>query len=485
MYNSKKISNKNFIDDSSLTKGFQPNSIIYEDPELTTTIQNDDPLLRTFQKFQKKIERGSIFNSTITLISFSPLLTIFFARFAFTVSGILFSFLLISLFAFTSFFTLYLNVKVITQTQSDNFHFLLQKKTRSKIMLKIYHLSNLCYHLSLNIIYQYMLIRMIENVFFAFSIEITPTIKITIISLLFVFVQIPYIFNTNNFPLSQGVSFILFVMIFLSTITLIFAILFFFNELNPEISLFNNMSLEYSYCICIFSLLFNNNVNLPKEIKSMNYYTYKRGKSLIERTQILEWVIYILYSLFSYLSNADKNYKDQSKDIVALITIHNEYINYLMILFKIVIIICIGFKNSHHTCDMWDTLFLLYETDEIQYNYTKIFLKLFTVICVNISCFFLTCRYILVVIMISGCIFSYILEYMIPIHAYNSIFESSEELETESKLVQPQLEQTMLKHSGIIKTFNYIISVTILIIYLFGIGGVMYCTITNKDDSLL
>ena len=54
MYNSKKISNKNFIDDSSLTKGFQPNSIIYEDPELTTTIQNDDPLLRTFQKFQKK-----------------------------------------------------------------------------------------------------------------------------------------------------------------------------------------------------------------------------------------------------------------------------------------------------------------------------------------------------------------------------------------------------------------------------------------------
>ena len=74
---------------------------------------------------------------------------------------------------------------------------------------------------------------------------------------------------------------------------------------------------------------------------------------------------------------------------------------------------------------------------------------------------------------------------MIPIHAYNSIFESSEELETESKLVQPQLEQTMLKHSGIIKTFNYIISVTILIIYLFGIGGVMYCTITNKDDSFL
>lgn len=479
MYNSKKNSNKNFIDDSSLTKGFQPNSIIYEDPELTTTIQNDDPLLQTFQKFQKKIERGSIFNSTITLISFSPLLIIFFARYAFTVSGILFSFLLISLFAFTSFFTLYLNVKVITQTQSDNFHFLLQKKTRSKIMLKVYHLSSFCYLLSLNVIYQYMLIRMIENVFFAFSIEITLTIKITIISLIFVFVQIPYVFNTNNFSLSQGVSFILFIIVSLSTITLIFEIIF-YNELNPELSLFNKLSLKYSYCICIFALLFNNNVNLPKEIKSMNYYTYKRGKSLIERTQILEWVIYILYSLFSFLINADKNYKDPFESIVALITIHNNYINYLMILFEIIIIICIGFKNSHYTCDMWDTLFLLYETPEIQYNNTKIFLKLFTVICVNTSCFFLSRPYVFIVIMISGCIFSYILEYVIPIHAYNSIFESSEELETESKLVQPQLEQTMLKHSGIIKTFNYIISVAILIIYLFGIGGVIYCTITNQ-----
>lgn len=479
MYNSKKNSNKNFIDDSSLTKGFQPNSIIYEDPELTTTIQNDDPLLQTFQKFQKKIERGSIFNSTITLISFSPLLIIFFARYAFTVSGILFSFLLISLFAFTSFFTLYLNVKVITQTQSDNFHFLLQKKTRSKIMLKVYHLSSFFYLLSLNVIYQYMLIRMLENVFFAFSIKITLTIKITIISLIFVFVQIPYVFNTNNFSLSQGVSFILFIIVSLSTITLIFEIIF-YNELNPELSLFNKLSLKYSYCICIFALLFNNNVNLPKEIKSMNYYTYKRGKSLIERTQILEWVIYILYSLFSFLINADKNYKDPFESIVALITIHNNYINYLMILFEIIIIICIGFKNSHYTCDMWDTLFLLYETPEIQYNNTKFFLKLFTVICVNTSSFFLSRPYVFIVIMISGCIFSYILEYVIPIHAYNSIFESSEELETESKLVQPQLEQTMLKHSGIIKTFNYIISVAILIIYLFGIGGVIYCTITNQ-----
>ena len=98
-----------YLDENNSNVELYPTSIIYEEPELHTTIQNDDPLIKTFERFKKKVGRGSIFNSTITLISFSPLVIMFYSRYAYVITGISYSLILIIIFALNSFFSLYIN----------------------------------------------------------------------------------------------------------------------------------------------------------------------------------------------------------------------------------------------------------------------------------------------------------------------------------------------------------------------------------------
>ena len=464
---------KNIIEDNStFTRNTQPNSIIYEEPELTTTIQIDDPLLKTFQKFQKKVERGSMFNSTITLISFSPLIIIFFLRFTLDTSGILLCLFLISLFGLNSFFTLYLNMKVITQTQSDSYHSLLQNKVRNINLTRVYHFSSLVYLTCLNLIMAFMIMEMINNLFFAFSIKTDLTHSIIIICILFLFEQLPSLLHSDSFAISQSFAMFFFVIILLSAITLLLEIII-FNNINKNFFFIKEVNFKYSYCICIFSLLFNNNPNLPKEIKEMNYYKYKRGKTLIERTEILEWVVYISFSLFSYI--IDASYNSNANSIMTFITIHKQYKNYPMMLFEILIIICLGFKIANNSAQMWDTFFMQFHSPHLN---MKIFLMIVTTIIIDVLIFFLNEKHILVIISIGGCFCSYILEYVIPIYSYNTVFDFDEEGET--KLLQPQLEQSVFKHSGSIHILNYIVSLLMLLLYLFGIGGTLYCVITNQ-----
>ena len=160
-------------------------------------------------------------------------------------------------------------------------------------------------------------------------------------------------------------------------------------------SLIKEVNFKYSYCICIYSLLFNNNPNLPREIKEMNYYKYRRGKTLIERTEILEWVVYILFSLFSYF--IDSSYNSNSNSIMTFITIHKQYKNYPMMLFEILIIICLGFKIAHNSTQMWDTFFLQFHS---QKNNLKIFLKIVSTILIDVLIFFLDEKSILIIILL-------------------------------------------------------------------------------------
>lgn len=471
---SKSRRGKNIIEDNStFTKNTQPNSIIYEEPELTTTIQIDDPLLKTFQKFQKKVERGSMFNSTLTLISFSPLIIIFFLKYTLDTSGILLCFSLISLFGLNSFFTLYLNMKVITQTQSDSYHSLLQNKVHNIHLTRLYHFCSLVYLICLNLIMAFMIISMINNLFYAFSIEKDLSSTIIIICLLFLFEQLPLLLNTNNFSISQSFAMLFFVIILLSAFTLMLEIII-FNNINKNFFFIKEFNFKYSYCIGIFSLLFNNNPNLPREIKEMNYYKYRRGKTLIERTEILEWVVYILFSFFSYL--IDSSFNSNGSNIMTFITIHKQYKNYPMMLFEILIIICLGFKIAYNSTQMWETFFLQFHSPK---NNLKIFLKFISTIIIDVLIFFLNEKHILVIISIGGCFCSYILEYVIPIYSYNTIFDFGED-DGEAKLLQPQLEQSVFKHSESINIMNYIVSLLMLLLYLFGIGGTLYCVITNQ-----
>ena len=148
----------------------------------------------------------------------------------------------------------------------------------------------------------YLIMKMINNLLFAFSLnnEKDLSSKIIIICMLFLFEQLPLLLNTNNFFISQTFAMLFFVIILLSAFTLMLEIIIFNDNINMNFSLIKEVNFKYSYCICIYSLLFNNNPNLPREIKEMNYYKYRRGKTLIERTEILEWVVYLILLIFLF-----------------------------------------------------------------------------------------------------------------------------------------------------------------------------------------
>ena len=463
-----------YLDENNSNVGLYPTSIIYEELVLHTTIQNDDPLIKTFERFKKKVGRGSIFNSTITLISFSPLVIMFYSRYAYVITGISYSLILIIIFALNSFFSLYINIQAITLTHSENFHTLIKNKIRNNTLLYIYHICSFVYLLTLSVLCNFALIEMIKHIFYALSFECNLTSKIVCISIVFIFVQIPYLFKPN-FTVSQVISIGLLALIFLSGITLILELIF-FNDINQQLKVFPEFKLQFGVSVCIFSFLFNNSINLIKEVKVMNYYTYKRGQSLIQRTIVLEWVLYIIYTLFSYLNDTISISDSTEEPLVHFITLHRQYKNYPMILFEILSSICLGFKTCSYSYDMVNVLFMNYRENP-KNSKIKTALIILILVIINVLIIVIKEKYILLIIGIFGCTSGYILEYAISIYVYNSVFD--EDFLEENKKLIPLQEDPENKRTNTIVILNYLVAIIMLLLYIFGAVGAIYCAFSN------
>ena len=186
MYNrtTKQSSLKSRLNDSSsISRHLVPSNIIDESPEYSTTVEYDDQLIENFQKFQKKITRGSMFNSTITLMSFSPTPIIFFMRFAFAQTGIIYGGVLYSFLLIASLYSLYLLIKVFSKTHAGNFNTLLKEHIQSKCISILFFITLSIYYFVLNVIYCYSIIRLLLNTLsvFEFTNEENRTVVIILI----------------------------------------------------------------------------------------------------------------------------------------------------------------------------------------------------------------------------------------------------------------------------------------------------------------
>lgn len=241
--------------------------------------------------------------------------------------------------------------------------------------------------------------------------------------------------------------------------------------------MFPEFKIEFGASTCFFSFLFNNSINLIKEVKVMNYYTYKRGQSLIQRTIVLEWVLYIIYSVFSYL-NDTINISDVSTEepLVNFISLHLQYKNYPMILFEILSSFCIGFKTCSYSYEMLNVLFMNYEANSLN-SKIKTALLILIIVMLNVSIIVVNEKYILLIIGTLGCTSGYILEYAISIYVYNSVFD--EDFLEENKKFIPQQEDLENKRTNTIVVLNYIVAITMLLFYTFGAVGAVYCAFSN------
>lgn len=478
MYNrrTKQSSLKNqFNDESSTSRHLIPSNIIDESPEYSTTVEYDDQLIENFQKFQKKITRGSMFNSTITLISFSPTPIIFFMRFAFEQTGIIYGVVLYSFLLIASLYSLYLLTKIFSKTHAGNYNTLLKEHIQSKCISILFFITLFIYYFVLNVIYCYSIIRLLVNTLNVFEFTNKDNITVMVILIIIFFIiQVPSIYK-QQFNTIQSVCIVLLVLIIISTIMIIGEILL-YKELNTNISFTPTFNFDFSYAICIFAILTTNQMNIAREIKEMNLYTYKRGKTLIERTVIYEWIIYIVYSISSYLIDSTYNkINNNDMQIVVIVTQHKDWNNFPMVLMQILIIISISFKIANNTSYLYDTLlFELNEANVLKKMQTLI--SCITVVCCGICGFVLKDKYVLIAIGICGGLCVYILCYFIPICSYNRIFEDGEW--DEFNIVKNKInESSSVKARKQLEYVNPVVLVVMFIVLFFGAALSVYCVV--------
>jgi hypothetical protein len=461
------------IDESSSSRHLIPSNIIDESPEYSTTVEYDDPLIKSFQRFQKKITRGSMFNSTITLISFSPTSIILLSRFAFLQTGIFYGVIMYSTLLIASLFSMYLLIKILSKTHADNYHVLLKEHVKSKYVSFIFYSTLFVYFIVLNCIYFYSNIRLIINTLSAFNYGNEKDITIIcILVILFFVIQLPSIL-IKQFNVAQTVSISLLFLIIISTIMVVGEMLL-FQEFNSTISFMPQFHINFSYAICIFAMLSLNHIYLPIEVKEMNLYTYKRGKTLIEKVVIYEWILYTIYSIASYLlDNSYNKIDDNDLEIVVIITNHKEWSNFPMVLIQILIILLNSYKIGYNTNYMYDNLLYDISDDNIIKKSQNI-LNIITVIICGIAAFHMKEKYILIAIGICGGFCAYLICYLIPIYIYKRVFDMVESDGEFSEIKAQINEMSSVKHRKQLDWINPIVLILMFCVLFFGGVGCVY-----------
>ena len=147
-----------------------------------------------------------------------------------------------------------------------------------------------------------------------------------------------------------------------------------------------------------------------------------------------------------------------------------------MILFEILSSICLGFKTCSYSYDMVNVLFMNYRENP-KNSKIKTALIILILVIINVLIIVIREKYILLIIGIFGCTSGYILEYAISIYVYNSVFD--EDFLEENKKLIPLQEDSENKRTNTIVILNYLVSIIMLLLYIFGAVGAIYCAFSN------
>ena len=289
----------------STSSNLVPKSIIYEDPELTSSIEfsttND-----TFKKFKNKLSKGYVINSSLTFFSKSPIIMVIFSGYIFNQLGIIYSIIIYIIFGFISFFTNMILMKLKNNfNKCYNFIEILEKHF-GKYFGKFYYINTFLYSFGINIIYFYIFYYIIHK-YFIENLFITNdnNNKILIENIIIIFALIFFEFPIIIFKNYSNINYInIFNSFFLVTSSITnFLYNFSFKEnFKEKISLKENNNLDIKILLSLIFISISNQNNFFNILNNMKIFTFRRGKKVAFLSIISQLFYYILIGIMILFS---------------------------------------------------------------------------------------------------------------------------------------------------------------------------------------
>ena len=301
----------------STSSNLVPKSIIYEDPELTSSIEFSTTN-GTFKKFKNKLTKGFIINSSLTFFSKSPIIFVIFSGYIFNQLGIIYSIIIYFLFAFTSFFTNMVLIKLKNNFNKCNNLIEILEKHFGKYFGKFYYINTFLYSFGINLIYFYIFYYIIhkyiiENLFINVDINNQNLIEKIIIIFALIFFEFSIIILKNYSNINYINIFNAFFLV-TSSITNFFYNFSFKENLKEKISLKENNNLDLKIILSLIFISISNQNNFFNILNNMKIFTFRRGKKVAYLSIISQLFYYILigimilFSIKNYIKEDDLFY---------------------------------------------------------------------------------------------------------------------------------------------------------------------------------
>lgn len=401
-----------------------PKSIIYEDPELNTKIENDITN-NIYLLVKAKASEGSIMNSIVTLILFSPICTFFYVPFALSFYLMIPGIIIFILTALLSYYTLFLLLKVIVEKQAMTHTYTqLISSLLSKKLCIMMNILIIIYFFGLSIIYIYIGKELIANLasrWFQNSSKWLTSLVTQIVGIVLFEILFALITKTTLTKLLHSLAIFSLFLLFITHIITIFSKGFQLKtEITGDIYQIGNLG-------SIASLGLTNHLYYNKGLRNMSLFSQKRGKSLIIWSVFGELFFYILFNLVFGLQK-NINHKDP---LLGYFKLEG---NFFVQMFSVLLFIFIQFKVSNIWSSLIEILFFQMKKENenlptpITFNYsTKYWTIIFGIVWSNFVAFWFNLddtnpTLVLIVIWIVGGLCASVLSFFLPIILYLKVF---------------------------------------------------------------
>lgn len=335
-----------------------PRSIIYEDPELTSSIEFTESNIGGIKKFTKKFAQGTIFNSIFKLFYSSPFITIIFYPYAFVQCGFVIGLIVFTLIALNSYFTSFLVLRLKQETNANSYRDLLLNHI-GKWGDILYNVIYFAFCFGMSLIYLYVYLEISNEIIKTFGGKVTTLYQILLLLGGFLILGLPTIFIKSN-KIMRKLK-----IATLALLTISIIILLFYkittkpcgdDKYKAEHLVYKSIGFDYSKLIAILLLSLANHPFLFRQMKNLNMFTMKRGKKLFLYTTIVQFFYYVVFGIVGLLSNIFC--KEPNFYPIAIIAYQCKQFTvsyYINLFFKGCIAILCEFNMSHSIIQFFDS----------------------------------------------------------------------------------------------------------------------------------
>lgn len=343
-----------------------PSTVIDEEPELASSIDFSESNLDYIYKIKRFFSKGFLANSIITLFNQSPLLILLYYPYAFYHLGFIFGIVFLCLIILNSYFTSFLTLRIKQETSSQSYNEFIQKYLGENICL-IYNCIYFIYCFSLAMIYIYTyshIINELLHVLFDLG-ESSRVIRLIVLTVSLVLIGVPSYFykkeSVNNVIQIINVAVIVLCVVCVCMYNLITTSEY-SNNINELAFIKRNKNISISLSMIMLSISIH--PFLHKQMNDLKLFTMKRAKRMIVSTSLIQFVFYLLFGLFAFLTTKYNVNPTNNNNNFLLFFIcnpnitssHNVVLFYIIQLFKFLIALICVYNSSITINEFYNTI---------------------------------------------------------------------------------------------------------------------------------